>query len=391
MIILFFVNQDANISNLSKKDGIIYLGDPMLDVALKLLQKIEDNGYVAYIVGGFVRDYILKMPSSDIDICTNATPSEIRFLFSHSCLPNETYGSITVVFKNIRFEITTFRRELSYLNNRKPVKFEYIDNLLEDLKRRDFTINAICMDKEGNIIDLLNGKEDLKRREICTIGDSYHKFTEDSLRILRAVRFATILNFRLSDDIKQSIRNTKYLVRNLSYYRKKEELNKIFASVNVRYGIKLLLELELDQELELPNLKKIKNFDDLIGIWSQLEVDSLYPFMKNEKEIMGQIRKVLKLDNLDCNVLYHYGLYVNSIAASMKNIDKKIVTQKYNALPIKSRNEIVMNGEDISKLLNKKPGLFLKEILTDIENQIVVGSLKNDKDSLTEYILQHYR
>lgn len=362
----------------------------MHDIALKLIKKIEEHGYVAYIVGGFVRDYLLKIPSSDIDICTNATPSQIRTIFPHSCLPNEAYGSITVILKNVHFEITTFRREISYMNNRKPIEFEYINDLYEDLKRRDFVINTICMDKDGNIIDLLNGQKDLKKREINTVGDSYHKFLEDSLRILRAIRFATILNFSLSEDVKESIRNTKQLVRNLSYHRKKEELNKIFASINVRYGVKLLLELGLDQELELNNLKNIKNFDDLMGIWTQLKVDSLYPFTKNEKEIMKQIRTVLNLDNLDPLVLYHYGLYVNSIAASIKNIDKKIVTQKYNALPIKSKNEIVINGKDISKLLDRKPGSFLKEIINDIEEKIVTNQLLNEKSKIENYILEHY-
>ena len=104
----------------------------MLKTALKLIKKIEENGYQAYIVGGFVRDKILGISSNDIDICTSARPSDIRNIFPTSCLPNEDYGSVTVIIKNIRFEITTFRKEITYINNRKPVEFEYIDNLLED-------------------------------------------------------------------------------------------------------------------------------------------------------------------------------------------------------------------------------------------------------------------
>ena len=131
----------------------------MLNTALKLIKTIEEHGYIAYIVGGFVRDQLLGITSNDIDICTSARPSDIRNIFPNSCLPNEAYGSITVVIKNIRFEITTFRKEIRYLNNRKPIEFEYIDDLMEDLKRRDFRINTICMDKDGKVIDLLNGKE----------------------------------------------------------------------------------------------------------------------------------------------------------------------------------------------------------------------------------------
>ncbi len=361
----------------------------MLNTALKLIKTIEDHGYIAYIVGGFVRDQLLGITSNDIDICTNARPSDIRSIFPNSCLPNEAYGSITVVVKNIRFEITTFRKEIRYLNNRKPIEFEYIDDLLEDLNRRDFRINTICMNKDGKIIDLLNGKEDLDKREIRTVGDSINKFSEDALRILRAVRFATSLNFSLSQEIKDAIIETRHYVRNLSFDRKKEELNKIFANVNVRYGIKLLLELGLDKELELTNLKDLKTFDDLIGIWTQLDVDNIYPFTKNERELMKQIREVLNSD-INSFSLYKYGLYVNSIVADIKKIDRKKVTKMYQDLPIKCRTDILINGRDIMKLLARQPGGYLKEILIDIERQILIGKLENKKEILEKYILDHY-
>lgn len=362
----------------------------MLNAALKLIKTIEEHGYVAYIVGGFVRDQLLGITSNDIDICTSARPSDIRNIFTHSCLPNEAYGSVTVIINNIRFEITTFRKEIRYLNNRKPIEFEYIDNLSEDLKRRDFRINTICMDKDGQVIDLLNGREDLDKREINTVGDSIYKFSEDALRILRAVRFATNLSFSLSDEIKQAIIETRHYVRNLSYDRKKEELNKIFGSVNVRDGVNLLLELGLDKELQLTNLKEIKNFDDLMGIWTQLNVEDIYPFSKNEKELMKDIREVLELDNLNPMTLYHYGLYVNSVVADIKGMDRKIATQTYNNLSIKCRSDIVINGSDIMKLLNRNSGEYLRQILDDIEQKIVMNELENDKQLLEKYVLNNY-
>ena len=125
----------------------------MIDIALKLLNEFVSRSYKAYIVGGFVRDYILGIESNDIDITTNATPKEIKEIFEDSCLPNEDYGSVTVMWRGIRFEITTFRREIEYLNNRKPVEIRYIDDLMTDLLRRDFTINTLCMDCDGNILD----------------------------------------------------------------------------------------------------------------------------------------------------------------------------------------------------------------------------------------------
>ena len=362
----------------------------MLNAALKFLKTIEDNGYEAYIVGGFVRDYILGIESNDIDVCTNAKPSDIRKIFVDNCLPNQEYGSVVVVINNTRFEVTTFRREITYEDNRKPVEFEYIDSLTEDLQRRDFTINAICMNKDKQIIDILNGKKDITNREINTIGDSVHKLSEDSLRILRAVRFATVLNFKLSSDVKQAIKRCKHLLSNLSYERKKAELDKIFGSIHVKYGVKLLIELGLDEELKLYKLKDINYFDDIMGIWALLDVDDIYPFTKNEKNMMQGIRDALKEDNIDTLVLYKYGLYINSIAASIKGLDKKQLAYKYENLPIKELNEIKITGDEIMNLLNMEPGRYIKNIFDDLENSILLGRLDNDTDKIKEYLLNKY-
>ena len=138
----------------------------MLEVALKLIEEITLNGFKAYIVGGFVRDYILGIPSNDIDITTSATPKEIKEIFADSCLPNEDYGSVTVIKKGIRFEITTFRKEMEYVDNRRPSEIKYIDDLYQDLLRRDFTINTICMNSAGEIIDYLGGQSDIDNKII---------------------------------------------------------------------------------------------------------------------------------------------------------------------------------------------------------------------------------
>ena len=148
----------------------------MFEASIKVLQKIESHGFKAYIVGGFVRDYILGIESTDVDISTNATPKQILEIFKNSALPNEEYGAVTLYYKNNRFEITTFRREIRYINNRKPIEIEYIDDLVEDLKRRDFRMNTLCIDAKGEIIDLLGGKEDIDNHIINTVGSSDFKF-----------------------------------------------------------------------------------------------------------------------------------------------------------------------------------------------------------------------
>ena len=364
----------------------------MLYIALKLLKEITEHSYEAYIVGGFVRDHILGIESSDIDINTNATPKEIREIFEDSCLPNEDYGSVTVIKKGVRFEITTFRREIEYVNNRKPVEIEYINNLEEDLIRRDFTINTLCMDKDGNIIDLLDGKKDIESRFIKTIGNAYEKFEEDALRILRAVRFSTILDFSLDEEVITAIKETKHLLRNLSYNRKKEELDKIFTSTNYKNGIKLLLELGLDRELEIPNLNKVldTNARSSIAIWSILKVIDKYPFTKNELEIINKVNEVLNLDNMNPLILYKYGLYINSVAGEIKGLDTKEINEKYQNLAIKSRKDIDIDSKTIMNTLNKSGGSYLKEIYNSLEEEILTNKLNNNEETICKYISEKY-
>lgn len=362
----------------------------MYKTALKVLRKLEEHGFKAYIVGGFVRDYLLGISSTDIDIATDAKPMDIKKIFKGIVLPNEEYGSITIMVKNIRFELTTFRKELSYINNRKPGKIEYINELLDDLLRRDFTINTICMNSSGEIIDLLNGKQDLLKKEINIVGNSYDKFNEDLLRILRAIRFATTLGFKLSDDIKEAILKTKHKLCHLSYQRKRQELDRIFTNSNSQYGVDLLLELGLDKELELYNLKDISLNTDLIGIWASLHVSEKYPFTTNEKELIKNIKLAYKEDNLNYKTLYKYGLYVNIVAGSLKNISKKQIVNKYNKLPIVTKKDICISSYDIMEILNKKSGQYIGIIQKDIENKILEQKLSNTKEYLRKYILDNY-
>jgi len=362
----------------------------MLDTALKLLKKIENHGFEAYIVGGFVRDTLLNRESLDVDITTNAKPMDIKQIFSDIFIPKVEYGSVTVFYHNIRFEITTYRKELTYINNRKPIDFVYIDDLFEDLKRRDFTINTICMNSDGKIIDLLNGKDDLDKKEINTVGNSYDKFNQDSLRILRAIRFATILDFKLSDEVKVAIKKAKSNLINLSYQRKKEELDKIFSSPNAKYGVELLKELELDKELQIYNLDNIKLNVDIIGIWASLDISDKYSFSKHETELIKKIRDAIVEDNLSNDTLYKYGLYVNILAGSIKGLKKKDIVQRFEKLPISKKEDINITSEEIMSLLNKKGGAYLKDIYSDLTKMILNGKLNNEKNELKQYILQNY-
>ncbi len=362
----------------------------MLEVALKLLEEITIQGYKAYIVGGFVRDHILGIDSNDIDITTNATPKQIKEIFEDSCLPSEDYGSVTVIMKGIRFEITTFRKEIGYIDNRRPAEIKYIDDLYQDLLRRDFTINTICMDQNGEIVDYLDGRSDLDKKVIRTVGDAKEKFQEDALRILRAVRFATILDFKLCREIVEAIEEVKPLLENLSYHRKREELDKIFASPNASKGIELLLGLGLDKYLGLDNLSRVKCTTSLIGVWTVLDVLDTYPFSSNERELILSVKAALECNNVDPYALYKYGLYANSVAGEIKGLDIKNIAEAYNNLTIQSKKDIDITSEEIMRILNRRPGSYLKEIYKDLEKEILYRRLHNDKVEIINYIIDRY-
>ena len=362
----------------------------MLEIAQELLNAITEKGFEAYIVGGYVRDLYIDKKSDDVDICTSATPKDLKNIFSTAILPKEIYGSVTLVYKNIRFEITTFRAEMKYINNRIPSKVEYINDLLTDLKRRDFTINTICMDPNGNYIDLLEGRKDIDNKIIKTVTDASESMQIDALRILRAIRFATVLDFELDEELKEAIRKNRELLLNLSFYRKKSELDKIFNSQNVKKGIALIEELGLSKYLNLTNLAKVNPKVLGIAIWAQLDGIDKYPFNKVEKEQIKNIRSLIHESVLDNYNLYRYGLYISQIVGELKGLDKTKVTKAYNSLQIKRIEDIDITIYEICQILNRKPDAFLKEILFDLERKILYNKLNNKKKNLKSYIKRQY-
>lgn len=362
----------------------------MNDKIKEILEMITNKGFKAYVVGGYVRDYLRKIKTNDIDICTNARVKDLMEIFKDYKVTPLEYGNILLETKDYLYEITTFRKDIDYINNRKPI-IEYVDTLEEDITRRDFTVNSICMDKDGKIIDLLNGKKDLNKKIIRTIGDPYFKIKQDSLRILRAIRFASCLNFKIEDNLKNAIKENKDLLKDLSYERKKEELTKIFTSDNKAYGIKLLKELDLLEVLELINIDNVLRTKDLIGMWSTITINDNYPFTKKEKDLINNINKLLKEDLNDIFVLYKTGLYEINVVCDLRKLSKKKYSNKYEKLVIKDKSEINITTEEICSLLNKKPGCFLKEIYSDLEKNILLKNIKNNKEEIEKYILNNYK
>ena len=357
----------------------------MKELGLEIINEINKHGYIAYIVGGFVRDTLLNIKSNDVDITTNAKPKELKNIFPDCDIKSDSYGAVILNYKNYRFDITTMREEKEYLDNRHPSGIIYVNDLSKDLLRRDFTINALCFDKDGKLVDLINGKDDLEKRIIRTIIPSDKSFNDDALRILRAIRFASLLNFKLSDDVKEAIIKNKYLLNNLSRDRKKEELDKIFGSSKAKEGIDLIKEFHLEKDLNIDNIDRVKDYSDIVGIWSMINTNA-YNFSYSEKDLIKKVNIVYDMDNLDNLVLYKYGCYVNILAGINKGLKKKDIIEKYDNLPIKRRDEIAITAKEMCDVLNRKPDSFIGKLYQLIENKILLGELVNDNLSIKEFI-----
>lgn len=227
---------------------------------VEILNKFEKNKFKAYIVGGAVRDYLLGYDINDYDIATDAKPEEVTEIFEKVIPTGVKYGTVTLVYNNKNYEITTFRKDFDYINNRKPDKVVYSEDIDEDIKRRDFTINSLYCDSKGRIRDKYSGVKDIKSKIIRTIGNPDERFKEDALRMIRAVRFMATLGFKIEEKTKNSIVKNHQLIENVSAERIKTEFDRILLSNNPGEGIRTLTDTNLMKYI-IPELYKTVDFD----------------------------------------------------------------------------------------------------------------------------------
>ena len=196
------------------------------------IEKLESNRFEAWYVGGCVRDAILERDCGDIDITTNATPEQIMYVFNHTIPTGIKHGTVTVISDQMPVEITTYRTESKYTDFRHPENISFVSDIKEDLARRDFTINAMAYNDKNGIKDLFGGLDDLKKKVIKTVGNPLDRFSEDALRVFRAYRFASVLGFSISDDVKDASIRLIPLLENISGERVLTELTKLAKGEN---------------------------------------------------------------------------------------------------------------------------------------------------------------
>ena len=227
----------------------------------EITEKLEEAGFETYLVGGCVRDELLGRETFDIDITSQAQPDQIlKVLNGYKTIDiGKKFGTIKVLLDSMEYEITTMRKESGYSDKRHPSEIYYTDDIYEDLKRRDFTINAMAK-RNGKIIDPFDGQIDLSNKVIRAVGNPNDRINEDMLRALRAVRFATSLNFEIEGDLKNAIRSHASFLNDISKERIQVEINKTLLTNNPSRGIRILADLGL-LEYIFPEVARTINFD----------------------------------------------------------------------------------------------------------------------------------
>lgn len=257
-------------------------------VIINTLSALHKNGYEGYLVGGCVRDILLKRAPKDWDITTNASPEEIMRLYPKTIYEN-SFGTVMVINEDMEdatlktVEITPYRTESTYTDHRRPDTVSFSKKIEDDLMRRDFTVNAIAYDPiSDTLIDLYKGQDDLSNKILRTVGDANGRFTEDALRILRAVRLSVELGFTLSHETIEGVIHSKELLSKISWERKRDEFTKIIMSPDPVLGIGILKQLGL-LEYIVPEL--------LEGVGCEQKGEHIYDVFEHLLHALGQAAK----------------------------------------------------------------------------------------------------
>ncbi|WP_077330186.1 CCA tRNA nucleotidyltransferase [Virgibacillus siamensis] len=383
--------------------------------AKEVLECLEAHNFEAYFVGGCVRDLILERDIGDIDIATSASPENVQKIFSNVIPVGLQHGTVIVRHRQQSFEVTTFRSEGTYSDHRHPDSVTFLTSIDKDLQRRDFTINALAMDKDGAIIDLFHGRRDIADKIIRTVGNGYDRFQEDPLRIVRALRFSSQLGFSIHQDTMTAMKQVKQEIKNIAVERIKQEIEKLFAGFDVQHGLFYLKEIRLQEYLpvfedkqrllnNLPDqMAPVPSFGALVALFHYLNPEiTIQDWIRNWKcsnkekyEAANLSRGLEELKQNGLNNWLVYKLSFNHFSAFtvlanilfQEQLKLDYLMDIYRELPIHSKGDLMINGNEIKQLFpNRKSGAWIKEIINAVEYSVITGQVNNNKNDLKEWI-----
>ncbi|MCT3055130.1 CCA tRNA nucleotidyltransferase [Leuconostoc citreum] len=381
--------------------------------AQPILEHIEAAGFEAYFVGGAVRDMLLNKPIHDVDIATSAFPEEIKALFTKTVDTGIQHGTVMVLDHGDGYEITTFRTESTYTDFRRPDKVTFVRSLAEDLKRRDFTINAIAMTKDGDIIDLFDGLTDMARKRIRAVGDAEVRFNEDALRIMRALRFSAQLGFDIAPHTKAALKQIGPNLEKIAVERIRVEFEKLLMGQCASNSLYVAIEADLIRYL--PGHIKKEDWLTITAdlkrnqpqartvIWPyflsrlSLRLNELQLFMRSWKTSREDMRAVLSIVPIVKHVqtvsvfelyaIYDYQALLFEVLTLVgtPSATQQRVKQIFDALPITHNRDMCISGGDLLANNIVTPGPQMGRILTQLEHAVIQRIISNRPDSLLEY------
>ncbi|MDY0339043.1 MAG: CCA tRNA nucleotidyltransferase [Acholeplasmataceae bacterium] len=373
--------------------------------AKRVIQDLKRQGYEAYIVGGAVRDYILRQPLTDVDITTNAKPFQVAKLFKTKPTGLK-YGTVTVFMGTETYEVTTYRIDGEYVDGRHPEEVTYSESVVMDVARRDFTINGLLMTESDEIIDYVDGRKDIESKLIKTIGNPNDRFDEDALRMMRAFYFQSKLGFQIDRETREAISNLKDRLKDVSMERILAEMIKILQGKYLKMAFQSMittgvskvlpgLHQGIEYTLTLDELPFVDVFFTLAFTLNG-HVPSEWTF-SNKHRHRYEIASKLAIENkeIDAMMLYTYGidlcLLANRVTYMLKRSKNKKVEIEtlYQNLPIQSDLDLKLRATEIIKIANRKAGAWVKEIQTKMVVEVINRRLENNREALIEFVKAH--
>ena len=389
--------------------------------AQPVIEALEQGGFEAYFVGGSVRDILLNQVIHDVDIATSAYPEEVKGLFQRTIDVGIDHGTVLVLYEEDQYEITTFRTESTYQDYRRPDSVTFVRSLAEDLKRRDFTINALAMNQQGEVIDLFDGMTDLANRLIRAVGLADERFNEDALRMMRGLRFASQLDFEIEKETFAAIAKHHALLGKISVERIQVEFVKMMLGKKRNRGLQAFIDTQCfrycpelqDKQEGLAKLVALpaEQLSEEVLVWLltvhclELQQQEIKLFLTSWKNSNHMIKQVSLLHSglafrltQDWSNQWLYDLGAENIqlletALPYFNEQSKLAEalNRYEKLPIHKIQDIQLTGKDLLALIGQRPGPWVGQVLAVIQQQLLAGEVSNQPEELSQLALKVYQ
>ncbi|WP_260986560.1 CCA tRNA nucleotidyltransferase [Paenibacillus xylanexedens] len=402
-----------------------------------VLTTLNEHGYKAYWVGGCVRDELLGRVVDDMDITTSASPQQVIELFN-DCIPTGLqHGTVTVRSGGYYFEVTTFRTESEYQDNRRPAAVQFVQNIKEDLQRRDFTMNALAMDVTGTIVDPFGGQTDIKEERVRCVGSAVERFGEDALRMLRCVRFASVFDFKIVHNTWKGLVRQRDLLQHIAMERVRTEMVKMMSGPHPLRGLDLLYRSNALAHVKAPvssgrfnktllsNLEQLSDEHVLLrwsllliaGGYSKDEADVLLRQWTLSNEHRSRITGVLQVEQLihtsvqeqkdtlslrsdwivtvlACGVqaaddwlriqsLLPAGWRNHSDHAELQVVlVQDLAVEWSQSIPVHDLKELNITGEQVLQMVQRKGGPWLGQLMKHLLREAAIGTIANQHEAL---------